>query len=652
MCGTEQSKIVIETDQEPQSFKMVAPEKKEKVLSPFEQYMRSKEEAQTEGDLVFEETAQDTLARNATSRFGALKTKTNANSRFYTTKQVDVFNNDVQQDVKVLDKKAVVDIINPSGDKQGKTRKMVSRFAALAADSLESIQTLRTSSSNQIFSYEEWVEMQKKLTEGEDEGQNQNDQGEDQYEDYYGEGQHEEQNNGEKKNEGPYCDSDFPADMTFVKGNVKLPGLPQKLQILNKMCNEKMLWKRASELDSNIQMIVDGIDPTDVIQGQLNNSYFLCAVSAVSEYQNRIQRLILQQETHENGCYGFTFNKLGNWEMIAVDDFLPLIQIKDGKYKFLGANSVNAEMWVPLMEKAYAKAYHGYDVIGNGGDMRHSLTDLTGAPSETFFLSNFEEEMKTAGQGQIPYGNSNTGSRKNSNASSMNDQSATIFPDNYQEGEYQEDQKNESQDNEEPTVTVKNISSEEGAKKLWSLIKNADINRHIICAGTKTSTQIVDDYINEFEEWSNKRSNKNKPMDLFSVEHFGLYSSFSYTVIGVAEYSGEKLIRLRNPKGVVEWKGDWGDNSQKWDTIQEEFRQEIKEDGIFYMPFYEFANFFNDVTINYYDDSYVHTAFKDDLHKDTIQVYDVIISTPGEYYFMVSQVDKRDHGATGGVNSK
>lgn len=101
--------------------------------------------------------------------------------------------------------------------------------------------------------------------------------------------------------------------------------------------------------------------------------------------------------------------------MIAVDDHLPLVRIEDTKnYKFLGANSLNAETWVILLEKAYAKAYGGYDRIGNGGDMRHALTDLTGAPSETFFLSEFEKDCEISGSNQIPYFNSNENSNNNS----------------------------------------------------------------------------------------------------------------------------------------------------------------------------------------------------------------------------------------------
>jgi len=57
------------------------------------------------------------------------------------------------------------------------------------------------------------------------------------------------------------------------------------------------------------------------------------------------------------------------------------VKNEKGETKLLGAHSVNNETWVSLLEKAYAKSYGGYDLIGNGGDIRHALTDLTGAPS-------------------------------------------------------------------------------------------------------------------------------------------------------------------------------------------------------------------------------------------------------------------------------
>lgn len=152
-----------------------------------------------------------------------------------------------------------------------------------------------------------------------------------------------------------------------------------------------------------MNVIVSGIEPTDVVQGKLNNSYFLSAVSALAEYQNRVLRLILQQEKCAKGCYGFALNIEGNWKMIPIDDALPFIKNEQGETRLLGASSVLNETWVCLLEKAYAKAYKGYDVVGNGGDVRHALTDLTGAPSETFFLSEFQNEVRVAGPAFIPY---------------------------------------------------------------------------------------------------------------------------------------------------------------------------------------------------------------------------------------------------------
>ena len=35
-------------------------------------------------------------------------------------------------------------------------------------------------------------------------------------------------------------------------------------------------------------------------------------------------------------------------------------------------------------------------------------------------------------------------------------------------------------------------------------------------------------------------------------------------MLEIREEDGHRLLRLRNPWGNVEWKGDWSDNSSKW----------------------------------------------------------------------------------------
>ena len=44
----------------------------------------------------------------------------------------------------------------------------------------------------------------------------------------------------------------------------------------------------------------------------------------------------------------------------------------------------------------------------------------------------------------------------------------------------------------------------------------------------------------------------------------GIVSGHAYTVISVHEAQGKKLMRIRNPWGHHEWKGDYSDHSSLW----------------------------------------------------------------------------------------
>lgn len=373
-------------------------------------------------------------------------------------------------------------------------------------------------------------------------------------------------------------------------------------------------WKRAQDIDKEMKMIVEGIRPQDIVQGQLNNAYFLSAVSAVSEYQLRIRRLLVQREVTDNRAYGIALNKVGNWEMFVVDDHLPIIEEK-GKEKLLGANALNHELWVSLLEKAYAKMYKSYDNIGAGGDVSHALTDLTGAPSEVFMM----EEFENSEGGDSPF-NNNLGGVEMRQGQGFSGNTA------HEQAGQNNQNKNENDEN-----------VHQGVEALWQLLKNADLNKYIMCAATKTADKIKEEYYNEFDKWVSK--NSNSPTEEFVIKQFGLYPGFCYTLLDVAEYNGAKLVRLRNSKGVLEWKGEWGDNSDQWKDVEKEYRTEVKADGIFYMPFTDFIDMFKFVCINYYDDSYLHTAFKDRLHKDQMACYEMNVTTPGDYFVNLSQRD-------------
>ena len=117
---------------------------------------------------------------------------------------------------------------------------------------------------------------------------------------------------------------------------------------------------------------------------------------------------------------------------------------------------------------------------------------------------------------------------------------------------------------------------EETKEKLWKKLKQEKINDYIICAGTRH-------------------------LGLF--ENVGLISNHAYTIINIYEInyneSQLRLIKLRNPWGEKEFNGDWSDKSPKWnDELKKLVNFEgVKDDGIFYMSFDDFVEYYSLIEI-------------------------------------------------------
>ncbi|XP_006898120.1 PREDICTED: calpain-8 [Elephantulus edwardii] len=83
-----------------------------------------------------------------------------------------------------------------------------------------------------------------------------------------------------------------------------------------------------------------------------------------------------------------------------------------------------------------------------------------------------------------------------------------------------------------------------------------------------------------------------------------LVKSHAYSVTGAEEvdFHGhpEKLIRLRNPWGKVEWTGAWSDDAPEWNYIDPRLKEELDkkaEDGEFWMAFEDFLTQFSRLEI-------------------------------------------------------
>lgn len=92
-----------------------------------------------------------------------------------------------------------------------------------------------------------------------------------------------------------------------------------------------------------------------------------------------VERLILTDEVNEEGVYRVKICKNGEWQEVVVDDYFPCYP--NGSPMFSRANG--HELWVLLLEKAYAKVHGSYKSIV-GGLPHQAMMDLTGCPTTSF----------------------------------------------------------------------------------------------------------------------------------------------------------------------------------------------------------------------------------------------------------------------------
>ncbi|KAI5937780.1 calpain-2 catalytic subunit isoform X1 [Manis javanica] len=83
-----------------------------------------------------------------------------------------------------------------------------------------------------------------------------------------------------------------------------------------------------------------------------------------------------------------------------------------------------------------------------------------------------------------------------------------------------------------------------------------------------------------------------------------LVKGHAYSVTGAEEVESrgslQKLVRIRNPWGEVEWTGRWNDNCPNWNTIDPEVRERLTrrhEDGEFWMSFSDFLRHYSRLEI-------------------------------------------------------
>jgi calpain-15 len=86
---------------------------------------------------------------------------------------------------------------------------------------------------------------------------------------------------------------------------------------------------------------------------------------------------------NEEGVYRIRFCKNGEWVSVTIDDYFPCLPFGNPMFSRAHDN----EMWVLLIEKAYAKLHGNYYTL-RGGYANEGMIDLTGCPSTNYLFNN------------------------------------------------------------------------------------------------------------------------------------------------------------------------------------------------------------------------------------------------------------------------
>lgn len=157
------------------------------------------------------------------------------------------------------------------------------------------------------------------------------------------------------------------------------------------------------------QFVDDGVASDDCIQGTLGDCWFISALSVLATRDELLtggrkgmeydEDMIIDKEIAsllDNGVYPPIFHKYRsvglyvlrffknfNWIYVIVDQRIPVNQ-KDKKPVFGKCRNLN-EMWVPLIEKAYAKLHGCYENLMSGY-VDEGIQELTGMQPEKVLI--------------------------------------------------------------------------------------------------------------------------------------------------------------------------------------------------------------------------------------------------------------------------
>lgn len=266
---------------------------------------------------------------------------------------------------------------------------------------------------------------------------------------------------------------------------------------------QNIQFKRIDEIASGYEVFQDQIEFSDINQRGLGHCYFMCAIAALAENPILISRLFRTKTKNVSGYYEIVLFIDGEWQVVIVDDFFVVhknCELYENPFVFSSPNG--KEMWVLILEKAWAKVNGGFTNIISG-QASDAMLALTGFNSEFIYYSrtNIDE--------------------------------------------------------------------------VWEKLLDADQHNYFIACNTSTEIDGL-------------------------REATGIVESHAFSMVSVieGEFAGERLrlVKIRNPWGFEEWKGDYSDYDEvNWSEEKSKFFGFTRnnKDGIFFMKIEDHVKFFH-----------------------------------------------------------
>jgi len=141
-------------------------------------------------------------------------------------------------------------------------------------------------------------------------------------------------------------------------------------------------------------------------------------------------------------------------------------------------------------------------------------------------------------------------------------------------------------------------------------------------------------------------TNINENTNVEKLANLGLITNHAYQIIDTANVKNPngddiQLLKIKNLLGTNEWCGDWSDNSLKWTKeAMDRIKLEKKEDGIFWMSFNDYLQFYSYTHICHLNPEYTYNFIKNKVYKQRVpnpyNLTKIVVRKGGKGYFVVN----------------